>query len=246
MTRSPIIGITTHGRNDNGEYMLPGAYVDAVQSMGGTPILLPPNQTRPETLFQILDGLVLSGGGDIHPDLYNGEAHHTVYGTDEDRDSFEFTLAKLALTATIPVLGICRGMQMLTVASGGTLVVHVPEVYGDRVAHRLDHPRRPTPHEIFLTPNTRLVDILAAQTMSIVSWHHQSAQTVPSGWRLAAQASDGVIEAIEHLHHPWMFALQWHPEMSADHPAHQRLFRAFVSAAQEQKTKVVVGGEIRL
>lgn len=227
--------------------MLPGTYVDVVQSMGATPILLPHTQANSGALFQILDGLILSGGGDIQPDLYQGSMHHTVYGTNEDRDEFEFNLAKLALQSEIPVLGICRGMQMLTVASGGSLVVHVPEVYGDRVAHRLEHPSRPTPHDVFLTPNTRLAEILGAQTMSIVSWHHQSVQAVPAGWRLAAQAADGVIEAIEHLHHPWMFALQWHPEMSADHPGHQQLFQAFVSACarseksfSKSQTRVVI------
>jgi putative glutamine amidotransferase len=232
MKRAPIIGITTHSRNDAGEYLLPGTYVDAVQTAGGTPILLPPNQPNPEDLFQALDGLIFSGGGDINPDLYEGSPHHTIYGTDEDRDTFELALSHLALKSTIPVLGICRGMQMLTVASGGQLVAHVPEVYGDQIAHRLDHPRRPTPHDVFVMPESRLAEILGTHAFSIVSWHHQSARSVPLGWRLAAQSHDGVIEALEHLQHPWMMALQWHPELSAEHSAHQQLFEAFVAAAR--------------
>lgn len=244
MTRAPIIGITTHSRNDNGEYLLPGTYVDAVQAAGGTPILLPPNQPHPEALLNVLDGLVLSGGGDINPDLYEGLPHHSIYGTDEDRDTFEFALTQVALKSTIPVLGICRGMQMLTVASGGSLVAHVPEVYGDRIPHRLDHPRRPIPHEVFLTPESRLAEILGTEALSIVSWHHQAARSVPLGWRLAAQAADGVIEALEHLQHPWMMALQWHPEMSADHPAHQRLFKSFVMAARGELSNSPVKNQV--
>ncbi len=227
---SPIIGITTHSRNDAGEYILPGTYVDAVQAAGGTAILLPPS-SQTQRLIDTLDGLIFSGGGDIHPALYDGEMHPTIYGTDDDRDQFEFHLAKRAIASNIPVLGICRGMQILTVASGGQLVPHMPDVYGDLVVHRLDHPRRPIEHDVLITPETRLNEILEVEAMPIVSWHHQAAQSVPMGWRLAAQAADGSIEALEHEQHPWMLALQWHPELSATHPAHQRLFQAFVEAA---------------
>lgn len=229
---SPIIGITTHSRNDAGEYILPGTYVDAVQAVGGTPILLPPC-ANPERLLSAIDGLIFSGGGDIHPALYHGEMHSTIYGTDDDRDQFEFQLAKRAIASSIPVLGICRGLQILTVASGGQLIPHMPDVYGDSVVHRLDHPRRPIEHDVSIKSETQLNEILGVETMPIVSWHHQAAQSVPTGWRLAAQASDGSIEALEHEQHPWMLALQWHPELSATHPAHQRLFQAFVAASSE-------------
>lgn len=232
MTRVPIIGITNHSRNSVGEVVLPGTYIDAVQSSGGNPILLPPTQTDPESLLTVLDGLILSGGGDIHPIHYNGEDHPTVYGIDDDRDSFEITLAKLALLKGIPVLGICRGMQVLTVATGGNLIQHVPEVYGDAIDHRLDHPRRPIPHDIEVLPESRLSQLLEATHLNIVSWHHQAVREFSSDWKLAARSSDGVIEAIEHQTHPWAIALQWHPELSMNDPAHQRFFQAFISACQ--------------
>lgn len=239
MPRSPIIGITTHSRNEAGDLCLPGTYVDAIQAAGGTPILLPPNQPDPACLLDILDGLVFSGGGDINPMLYHGESHPTIYAVDPDRDEFELTLAKLALTREIPVLGICRGMQMLNVASGGDLIAHVPEVYGEEIEHRLDHPRRPTQHEVSIEPNSRLATILGTAEAEIVSWHHQAVQTFPSVWQVVAHASDGLVEALEHRQHPWMVALQWHPEMSSQDPAHQRLFQAFVEAAQKSAEQSV-------
>jgi len=232
--KSPIIGITTHSRNEAGELCLPGTYVDAVQLAGGTPILLPPNQ--PEQILNILDGLIFTGGGDINPVLYGGEAHPTVYAVDPDRDEFELALAKLALTSQIPILGICRGMQVLNVATGGDLVSHVPEVYGDAVAHRLDHPRRPTQHDVQVFSTSRLAQILGTETLTIVTWHHQAVRTFSTCWQLAAQASDGLIEALEHQHHPWAIALQWHPEMSAQDPAHLKLFQSLVEAAQGVKS----------
>ena len=232
---SPIIGITTHSRNEPSELYLPRAYVEAVQVAGGTPILLPPKQLDPSQILQLLDGLILPGGGDINPILYGGTPHSTIYSVDPDRDEFEFALAKLALTASIPVLGICRGMQMLNVASGGDLVTHVPEIYGTAITHRLDHPRRPTQHEVYILPESRLADILGTTEATIVTWHHQSVKNLSIDWKVAAKAPDGLIEAIEHQRHLWMFGLQWHPEMSAHDPAHQRLFQAFVDAAIRMK-----------
>ncbi|KAM3093527.1 gamma-glutamyl-gamma-aminobutyrate hydrolase family protein [Phormidesmis sp. 146-35] len=230
MSPSPIIGITTHSRNEAGELCLPGTYVDAVQLAGGSPILLPPNQ--PDQILNILDGLIFTGGGDINPALYGGEAHPTIYAVDPDRDEFELALAKVALTTQIPILGICRGMQVLNVATGGDLVPHVPDAYGDAIAHRLDHPRRPTQHDVQVFPDSRLAQILETKALTIVTWHHQAVRTFSADWRLAAQASDGLVEALEHQHHPWAIGLQWHPEMSAQDPAHLKLFQALVKAAR--------------
>lgn len=233
MTRAPIIGITSHSRNLVGEVVLPGTYIDAVRSAGGNPILLPHTQTDPESLLDVLDGLIFSGGGDIDPIHYNGEDHPTIYGVDDDRDTFEITLAKLALMRQIPILGICRGMQVLAIATGGTLIQHVPDIYGEQINHRLDNPRRPIPHDVEILSESRLFQLLEETRLNIVSWHHQAVAEFSSDWQLAARSSDGVIEAIEHLHHPWVIALQWHPELSMQNPAHQRFLRSFVSACQQ-------------
>lgn len=229
--RSPIIGITTYSRSESGEFTLPGAYVDAVQLAGGLPLLLPPLQVDPVALLDRVDGLIFAGGGDIDPERYGGEPHHTIYLVDEERDSFELALARQALQKQIPVLGICRGLQILSVATGAQLVAHVPEVYGDQILHRLDHPRRPITHAAQVLPHTRLARILETTEITVMSWHHQAVRTVPEGWQLAAQAADGVIEALEHQHHPWLIAVQWHPELSPDAPVHRRLFQAFVQAS---------------
>lgn len=233
MTRAPLIGITTHSRNATNEVVLPGTYVDAVQSVGGNPILLPPTQSHLESLLDAIDGLILSGGGDIHPIHYNGEDHPEIYGIDDDRDTFEITLAKLALMREIPVLGICRGMQVLTVATGGGLIPHVPEVFGDSIDHRLDNPRRPIPHEIEVLAESRLSELLGKTQMTIVSWHHQAVEFHSDVWKLAARSNDGLIEALEHSEHPWAIALQWHPELSMQDPAHQRFFRSFIDACKQ-------------
>jgi putative glutamine amidotransferase len=232
--RSPIIGITTYSRSEAGEFTLPSTYVDAVQLAGGTPILLPPLQGDPTPLLDRVDGLIFAGGGDIAPERYNGEHHHTIYLVDEERDNFELALAQQALQRDIPVLGICRGLQIFNVVTGGTLVSHVPDIYGEQIAHRLDHPRRPIPHPAQVHPQTRLANILEATEITVMSWHHQAVQTVSDCWQTAAQAEDGVIEALEHRHHPWLIMVQWHPELSPYDPVHQRLFQAFVQAALKQ------------
>ncbi|UBF27425.1 gamma-glutamyl-gamma-aminobutyrate hydrolase family protein [Kovacikia minuta CCNUW1] len=232
--RLPIIGITTYSRNEAGEFQLPGAYVDSVQQAGGIPILLPPNQPDPAQILEIVDGLIFSGGGDINPELYGGSHHSTIYLVDSERDDFELVLAKQALAANTPTLGICRGMQMLSVASGAELVTHVPEVYGETISHRLDHPRRPTPHEVQVQPESRLAAILRETEITVISWHHQAVKTVPDTWEIVAHAPDGLVEALVHRHHPWMVSVQWHPELSPEDPVHQRLFQALVRAAGDR------------
>lgn len=233
--RLPVIGITTYSRNEAGEFYLPGAYIDAVQLAGGVPILLPPNQPAPAQLLAVVDGLIFSGGGDIDPQRYDGEHHPSIYLVDAERDEFELALAKAAIASQIPVLGICRGMQILSVASGANLITHVPDVYGETVTHRLDHPRRPIAHDVQVQPHSRLATFLGKTDITVVSWHHQAIKAVPSGWMAIAHAKDGLIEALEHQHHPWMLAVQWHPELSPEDPTHQRLFQALVETAGEKE-----------
>jgi putative glutamine amidotransferase len=230
--RSPLIGITTYGRNANAEFTLPAAYVEAVTLAGGCAVLLPPSRAVPLALLEGLDGLIFAGGGDIAPERYGGQPHPTVYLVDPERDAFELALAAAALERSQPVLGICRGLQVLAVATGATLVPHVPAVYGDRVQHRLDHPRRPIEHQITVAPNCQLASILGTTATVVTSWHHQAIARLPDCWRPVAAAADGLIEAVEHRHHPWMVAVQWHPELSGPDPVQQRLFQALVQAAQ--------------
>ncbi len=228
---TPIIGITTYGRNAAAEFTLQAVYVDAVRRAGGIPILLPPGETRCDRILQLVDGLILAGGGDIDPAIYGGDSHPAIYSVDAERDEFELSLAETVMAEGFPVLGICRGMQVLGVVSGGNLISHVPDRFGDDILHRLDNPRRPTSHTVEVNAQSRLAEVLKVTKTEVTSWHHQAVQSVSNGWSPVAFAPDGVIEAIEHQEHPWAVAVQWHPELSAHCPAQKSLFHALVEAA---------------
>lgn len=235
--KPPLIGITTTGQHDTRLFCIRGEYVEAVRQAGGLPILLPPGETDVAAILDRVDGLIFSGGGDIDPAVYNGQSHHSIYNVDPQRDRFELALAKLVLKTDIPVLGICRGLEMLVVASGGSLIPHLPDEFGEAVIHRT-HQTRPSEHRVQIAPDSRLAAVIGATEPQIVSWHHQAVRTVPASWRTVARAPDGVIEALEHEYHPWAIALQWHPELSLNDPQQQRIFQAFIAAAQNCQSAV--------
>ena len=239
MNSPPRIGITMYGRDEENRFALPAEYSEAVQRAGGMPLLLPP--LSPEAAqdgagvvatLRAVDGLILAGGGDIAPEHYGGQAHETVYMLDPDRDRFELELARAVLASDKPILAICRGIQILNVALGGTLIEHLPDVVGDRVAHRLP-PREPTPHSVSLVADSELAATLGATEVEAMSWHHQALRDVAPDLRVVARAPDGTIEAIERSESSWCFGVQWHPELTAATDAsQQRLFEAHVSAAR--------------
>lgn len=230
----PLIGITTSGQQITGSFCLRREYVEAVRCAGGIPILLPPGQPEADTILEQVDGLIFSGGGDIDPVAYNGSPHPTIYNLDSQRDASELALAQLVLGKDIPVLGICRGLEVLVVATGGSLVSHLPDEFGEAVAHRADQ-LHSVEHSVQITPGSLLNTIVGTTEIKVMSWHHQAANTVPLQWRITARASDGVIEALEHKSHPWAIALQWHPELSINNPQQLRIFQAFVAAASTHK-----------
>ncbi len=232
-TTQPLIAITTYAADAESQQRvnLPREYVDAVQRAGGRAVLVPPGDPDPSGLLDRVDGLLLTGGGDIDPTVWNGPAHETVYMTDEARDSLEVELARLAVARDVPTMCICRGIQVLNVALGGTLHVHLPDVVGDDVMHRLP-PREPGPHPIDIEPSSALARHLGATRVEPMSWHHQAIDKLGDGLRAVAWAPDGVIEAVEHNAHPSLIAVQWHPELTAaTDPTQSALFDAFVSSA---------------
>lgn len=238
-SQQPLIGITTAGQSLTGSFYLPGVYVNAVRSSGGLPILLPPGDpAEGAAILERMDGLIFSGGGDIDPTAYNGSLHPTIYNVDPERDRFEIALSQLALGTDIPVLGICRGLEVLVVATGGSLVSHLPDEFGEVVVHRAEQ-ALPSEHPVQIAPRSRLATVIGATEANVVSWHHQASSTVPLGWRVTAKAPDGVIEALEHERHPWAIALQWHPELSIKDQAQQRIFQDFVTAAQNRKAALL-------
>jgi putative glutamine amidotransferase len=232
-----LIGLTTYGRGETNRFSLPAPYVDAVRRAGGMPLLLPSGEAHADALLDHLDGLILTGGGDLDPAWYNGAPHPTIYMVDPERDRHELALVAQTRASGLPTFGICRGSQVINVALGGTLIEHLPDLVGESIAHRLP-PREPTAHAVTLTPGSRLAGMLATREFSAPSWHHQAVRRLASGLRAAAQAPDGTIEAIELPDHPWLIGVQWHPELAADKdPVHQQLFDELVKAASERRRK---------
>jgi putative glutamine amidotransferase len=228
--RPSLVGISSYARagKEVPSFSLPTAYIDAVRATGAVPIILPPGEPAPERLLESLHALIVSGGGDINPASYGGRPHETVYSVCEERDQFEFDLTRAALSDTrVPMLCICRGLQVLNVVCGGTLHVHLPEHYGEQIAHRTP-PRDTSVHSVRIDPDSRLARILGTTTTDVRSWHHQAIDRLGAGLRPVAWAEDGVIEAVEHAEHPWCIGVQWHPEMQLEDAAQQRIFRALI------------------
>jgi len=226
---TPVVGISSYARSGQpAAFSIPTGYVDAVRRAGAVPIVLPPGEQEPQALLALMSALIVSGGGDINPSAYGGRHHETVYSVCEERDAFEFALTRAALADTrVPMLCICRGLQVLNVVCGGTLHVHLPETYGERVAHRLP-PRDTSMHAVEIDPDSRLAHVLGTTRAQVRSWHHQGIDRLGEGLRAVAWAEDGVVEAVEHLQHPWCIAVQWHPEMQLDDQVQQRIFRALI------------------
>jgi putative glutamine amidotransferase len=236
---APLIAITTYPADDAsfGRVNLPREYVDAVRRAGGRAVLVPPGESDPSGLLGAVDGLVLTGGGDIDPKLWDGPSHETVYMTDGPRDSLEIELARLAVGRSVPTMCICRGAQVLNVALGGTLHVHLPDVVGETVRHRMP-PREPIAHPVTVESSSELARILGATEITPMSWHHQAIDRLGAGLRAVAWAPDGIVEAVELVAQPSLIAVQWHPELTAaTDPTQAALFDAFVGAASSALTR---------
>lgn len=235
--RRPLIGITTYHRDASGgrsRFHVPTAYVDAVRGAGGLPVLLPPGETRPAELLDVVAGLVLCGGGDIDPAQFGGPADHEAqYSTCSERDAFELDLVCEALGRGTPTLAICRGMQILNVSLGGALHVHLPDVVGESVAHRVSREQHAY-HAVRLAPDSQLAVLLGGQDVRVASWHHQAVARLGAGLRAVAWAEDGTIEAVELAGRPEVVAVQWHPELQFAEPdaRQRRLFEDLVERAR--------------
>jgi len=206
--------------------MIPAAYTGAVYAAGGLPLMLAPLEENVE-LLDDLDGLILSGGSDIGPALYGQPAHAQTTPVFPHRDHAELVLLQAALERELPVLGICRGMQLLNVALGGDLHQHLPEVVADAGQHK-NAPGTWTKHPIDITPGTRLAGILGERTEG-VSCHHQSPDRIGEGLVVSASAPDGVVEGIELPGRELALGVLWHPE--EDEAGGAALFRELVECA---------------
>jgi len=217
-------------------YEIPQAYLDAILSAGGLPILLPtslPITVLPE-LVNRFDGFVLSGGGDVDPELYGGHLDTTVHSIDPERDAFECALIQLVLAADKPLLAICRGVQVLNVALGGSLYEDIASALPAAQRHDWypNIPRDYLAHTVEIEAGSRLAEILGTRELRTNSLHHQAIRHPAPALEVVAHAEDGVIEAVELPGKHFAIGVQWHPECLPDEPAMQRLFQMFVTAAE--------------
>jgi len=255
MAPQPLIGIPSGSYPSSfpgvRTYRFNGNYSAALAAAGGLPVAIPLNLPEPTlaALLGRLDGLCLAGGDDVDPVRY-GEARHPALGAvDAERDRTELWLSRRALDERLPLLAICRGIQVLNVAAGGTL-------YQDLAAdlpESLPHSYRPSPstpwdrpkHRVRLAAGSGLARLLSAEELQTNSFHHQAVKQVAGGFTPVAWADDGVIEAIEANGQHFAIGVQWHPEaMARRDPAAQQLFRAFIAAAGEYHAASRAGGHL--
>ncbi len=226
----PVIGITTYveqarwGVWDAPAALLPFRYVPQVEAAGAIAVLLPPTANSDPDLLGRLDGVVFAGGADLSPLLYGEEPHPETLGVREARDSAEIPLLRAALERGTPVLGICRGMQLMSVVAGGSLVQHLPETVG----HERHRPEAGVygQHEVSVASGSRLHDIVG-DTLTVPSYHHQGLADAGT-LTVTAWADDDTPEAVEDPTKRFAVGVLWHPEMSED----LRLFEALVAAAR--------------
>lgn len=236
---APLIGVSTSVTID--EYperaYVNAAYLRAVEQAGGVPVLLAPQLSvaAREALWARLDGLVLTGGGDVEPSRFGQAPHPRTSLVSVDRDALELELVDCAMRDDVPIFAICRGLQVLNVALGGTLHQHLPDVFGDRIQHSQAARRDVATHEVKVqTEGTRLGTIVGASELRVNSFHHQAVAGLGRELRDVAWAPDNVIEALEHAdRRRFVVAVQWHPEDLVGHDAAARaLFTAVVDAAR--------------
>jgi gamma-glutamyl-gamma-aminobutyrate hydrolase PuuD len=230
----PRIGLTTYreqaiwGVWDEPADLLPATYADAVSRAGGVPLLLPPTEVETAAAAALagLDGLLLAGGADIDPSRYDAARDEHTGPERADRDGWELALIGEALRIDLPVLGVCRGMQVMAVALGGTLTQHLPDAVGNTLHQPVvgEHGR----HEVTVAAASRLQDIIGP-TSSVPTYHHQAVDRLPADVVATAWSADRTVEAFEVCDKTWAIGVQWHPEVRDG----EALFSAFVSACRD-------------
>jgi putative glutamine amidotransferase len=214
-------------------------YVDAVAAAGGAPICIPIDLPLAalHSIYSTLDGLLLPGGDDVAPHRYGQDPHPNLGIVDDRRDELELTMATWALRDDLPIHGICRGVQLLAVAGGGTLYQDVPSQFESRTGHDVrEFGRDYTCHDVDITPATHLAAATGCTRLDVNSFHHQAVLDVPPGFVVNARACDGIIEGIEAPEKRFVVGVQCHPEAMwrTTVPEFAGLFRAFVDAAAER------------
>ena len=213
-----------------GAYAVPDSYIAALRRAGAQPALLPMLAESPEEALEPFDGLLLVGGGDVDPSRYGAEPHPQVYGVDPERDAMEIGLIHAADAVGLPTLAICRGIQIINVAFGGTLHQHLPDVPG-LIQHGVPGQDEGSRHEVKVAESSRVAEACGQAALVCASHHHQAVDRLGGGLVPVAWSEDGLVEAVER-DQGWLVAVQWHPEdTAAADPAQQALFDALAAKA---------------
>ena len=238
MPNSPIVAITaTSDLTDRGRVRVNRAYTEAIVAAGLIPLIVPPVPAdAAAAILDAVQGLVLTGGEDIDP-AYFGADRHPATGTPHDaRDRCEMALAREAAARRLPTLAICRGVQVLNAALGGTLIQDLPSERGGKIDHDAESSRHVRVHTVDVTAGSRLNGIVESRSISTNSFHHQAVDRLGAGLCTVATSPDGIIEAVECTDRAWwMVGVQWHPEELTATPEEwdRRLFAAFAKAVRE-------------
>ena len=241
--RRPIIGISSSYFVDNASHgsfnrhSVTAGYSMAVAQVGGAPIILPFIPDAVETYLELIDGLILSGGSDIDPARFGDtEVHPATYDIIPDRDEAEIRLVEGAAARSIPILGICRGIQAIAVALGGSLIQDVPSQISTDIEHRQHNAgieASEPGHDVSIVPGSRVAEMYGTERQGVNSFHHQSVKRAPERFVVTARSDDGVIEAIETTDDQFIVGLQWHPEIMFEvHDEHLSPFVELVEAAR--------------
>lgn len=242
----PLIGITTATQNNAHGWPFYQAYranVLALVEAGGLPVLVPNGLDMDATreIYERLDGILLPGGGDVDPASYNESQHELTRKVDPVRDALEMQFAQWAVEDDVPILGICRGHQVLNVALGGKLIQDVPTMVDTDITHSInfsDQPRGMILHEVEVSAGSQLAQILGATTVQVNSIHHQAVAEIGDNLTITAKSADGIIEGLERTDKTYVLSVQWHPEdLVADHEHAKRLFASLVEAAKAKMQK---------
>jgi putative glutamine amidotransferase len=243
MPRHPLVAVTATTRMDNGtlRVRLSIAYLKSLDGAGLTPIVVPPFEpcADREAILDAVSGLVLTGGEDVDPARYGAEPHPRLSTVHAERDATELSLLDGARRRRIPTLAICRGIQVMNVGLGGTLIQDLPSQHPSDIDHDIDGPRSDRTHSVTIAHDSRLARAVGRESISVNSFHHQAVETAAPGVIVTATAPDGVIEGIETpFANPWWaLGIQWHPEdlTGGPEPWDRALFAAFATQVRETR-----------
>ncbi len=213
-------------------WMLPG-YMNGIKEAGAIPVILPLSSSAEDVLevFEMCDGLLMTGGHDVSPSLYGQQRQINCGISCDERDLLEKALYEKALEQDKPVLGICRGIQLINVLQGGTLYQDLSSEYDSSIEHHMEPPYTKVAHKVNIAKQTPLYELLLTEQMGVNSYHHQAVKDLGSDLEVMAVSEDGLVEAIRHIGKKFVWAFQWHPEFDFEvNPNSKKIFDAFIKA----------------